>query len=146
MTDAAPPPAGSAIQFEISGRDSARLQDLYARLFGWAIQQTGTPGYGRVVAYQDGIPGAIGPGWDGRSRRVTVYVEVAHLEATRMRAEQLGGTVLDGPGHGVAQPGRVPRWSDERRADEVPEAGVSFTFIADPEGNVIGESHGLRRA
>jgi hypothetical protein len=49
----------------LTGRDGAGRQRFYARLFGWQTQSTGTPGYGRILAGKNGIPGAIGNSWDG---------------------------------------------------------------------------------
>jgi len=45
------------VQFEITGKASATLQRFYAGLFGWEMQQTGTPGYGRVLAEAEKLGG-----------------------------------------------------------------------------------------
>jgi hypothetical protein len=104
----------------------------------------GTPGYARVLARDSGIPGAIGGSWDGRSGHATVHIEVADLQQTLALAEQLGGKVINITSESAVA--RVAQWSPERRTYEVPEAGISFAFIADPEGHVVGLSQGLQHA
>ena len=47
---------------------------------------------------------------------------------------------------GTSDYARVPQWVAEHRAYEVAEAGISFSFVADPEGHVIGLSQGLQHA
>jgi predicted enzyme related to lactoylglutathione lyase len=134
----------AVIQFEITGANSDVLQRFYADLFGWNMQSTGTPGYARTLARDSGIPGAIGGSWDGGPGHVTVYIEVADLQQALARAEQLGGKVIEMTSQNPVD--RVAQWSAEHRAFEVPEAGISFAFIADPEGHVIGLSQGLQHA
>jgi predicted enzyme related to lactoylglutathione lyase len=120
-------PTPTVVQFEITGRDGDALSRFYARLFGWEMQETGTPGYYRVVANDMGISGAVGPSWDGGPGQVTVLVEVADLQETLSRAEALGGTRCGEP-------------------HEVPKAGLTFTYVTDPEGHVVGLAQGLQRA
>jgi predicted enzyme related to lactoylglutathione lyase len=117
----------AVVQFEITGKDSAALQRFYARLFDWEIHQTGTPSYGRIRAAENSIPGAIGASWDGGAGLATVLVEVANLQETLVRAKELGGQVMSA-------------------RHEVPQAGVSFAYVADPEGHVIGLAQGLQRS
>jgi predicted enzyme related to lactoylglutathione lyase len=117
----------TVVQFEITGRDGEALNRFYAGLFGWEMQRTGTPGYCRVVASETGISGAVGPSWDDGPGQVTVLVEVADLQETLSRAAELGGTSCGKP-------------------HEVPQASLAFTYIADPEGHVIGISQGLQCA
>jgi hypothetical protein len=50
----------SIVQFEITGEDSAELQRFYARLFGWPMRESPTPGYRLVPAGRPGIPGGAG--------------------------------------------------------------------------------------
>ena|SRR5579884_777376 len=129
------------VQFEITGRDAARLHSFYRNLFGWQLQDT--PGgqsasYKRTSAAETGLPGAIGPtrsgpnaareqGWDGGSGQLTVYVEVDDIEGTLAQVEKLGGKVVSAV-HAV--PGRQ----------------LKLAFIADPEGHVLGLSQGLHNA
>jgi predicted enzyme related to lactoylglutathione lyase len=117
----------AVIQFEITAADGAALQHFYAGLFDWPIQQTGTPGYGRVPPTAGGIPGAIGPSWDGGVGHLTIYVEVDDLDATLAGAVELGGTLVGAP---IAKP----------------EANLRFAFVADPAGHVIALAQGLQAA
>ena len=117
----------AVIQFEITGPDGAALQQFYARLFDWPIQQTGTSGYGRVPPTAGSIPGAVGPSWDGGPGQLTIYVEVDDLDATLARAVELGGRPVGAP---LAKP----------------EANLRFAFVADPAGHVIALAQGLQAA
>ncbi|MBV8715264.1 MAG: hypothetical protein JO020_20860 [Chloroflexi bacterium] len=136
----------AVVQFEITGADSANLQRFYGSLFGWQANPTGTPGYARILGSQSGIPGAIGPSWDGGRGQLTVYVEVPDLQQTLAHAEQLGGRVIGAPSEDARRVKRVAQWSPELRAHVVPGAGISFSFVADPEGHVVAVSQGLEPA
>jgi predicted enzyme related to lactoylglutathione lyase len=117
----------AVVQFEVTGKDSADLKRFYAILFGWEMHESPiTPGYYRVGADEPGIPGGIGPSQDGGAGWVTFFVEVDDLQEHLSRAEELGGTIV-----------RPPK--------EVPQAGLTFAFVADFEGHVVGLTHGLRR-
>ena len=81
----------AVVQFEITGKNSATLKSFYGTLFGWQAQEVGiTPGYG-VVRTEKGIPGGIGPSWDGGSGHATFYVEVDDIQECLSLAEELGG-------------------------------------------------------
>jgi predicted enzyme related to lactoylglutathione lyase len=134
----------AVVQLEITGRASAQLQHFYAGLFGWDLQTTGTSDYARILPGESGMPGAVGGSWDSGPGQVTVYIELPDLQEALSLAEQLGGTVRDGACEPVE--GRVPQWLPERRVYEVPEAGLSFAFVADPEGHVIALSQGRQAA
>ena len=108
------------VHFEILGRDSQRLQEFYATLFGWKIDAGNPLNYGFIEpgigGPEEGVGGGIAQSGDGPPR-VSVYVQVLSLEETLAQAERMGGrTVLppfDTPSGTIAQ-------------------------FADPEGNVIG--------
>jgi predicted enzyme related to lactoylglutathione lyase len=118
----------AVVQFEVTGKDSASLKRFYGILFGWEMHESPiTPAYYRVEANEPGIPGGIGPSQDGGAGWVTLFVEVDDLHAHLVRAKELGGTIV-----------RPPK--------EVHQAGLTFAFVADPEGHVVGITHGLRRA
>jgi len=111
--------------FEVTGRDGPALQRFYADLFGWEVTDAGQ-GYGLVAAQEKGIGGGIGTSADGGARGVTFYVEVDDVAAFLARAEALGGATVVHP-------------------TEVPSAGLTFAFFADPEGHVVGLSRGAVR-
>ena len=114
--------ANPVVWFEVVGRDGAALQRFYGGLFGWQPQDVGG-GYGTVQAEPKGIAGGIGTAQDGSSGHVTFYVEVDDPGAYLRRAEELGGRTLLPP-------------------TELPEFGLTFALLADPEGHVIGLSKG----
>jgi uncharacterized protein len=110
------------IHFEITGKDCARLQSYYSDLFGWQIDADNLLGYGSVTreanAEGAGIGGGIGGVPPGVPGHVTVYVEVADVEAALTKAEHLGGTRILGPAEVTA--------------------GVELGLFKDPEGNLLG--------
>jgi uncharacterized protein len=110
--------------FEITGKDGPALQQFYARLFDWHIQDAGDgSGYGVVQAAQGGIGGGVGAAQDGDTGRVTFYVEVDDPAAYLQKATELGGRTILPP-------------------TEIPQFGLTFAFFADPEGHVVGLSKG----
>ena len=105
------------VHFEITGRNGKRLQDFYAKLFGWKIDASNPMNYGIVDTQSEGgIGGGIGP-TDGESG-VTFYIEVDDPQAYVDRIESAGGKTV------------VP-------VTEIPGM-VTFAQFADPEGNVVG--------
>jgi uncharacterized protein len=107
--------------FEVLGSDGARTQAFYGELFGWKLNDRGSPGYGLVDtdAGGRGIQGGIGAG--GEQRWATIYANVPDVEKTLARAEQLGGTRVYGP----------------TQVDDHTETGA----LRDPAGNVFGVYH-----
>ena len=113
--------------FEITGKDGPRLQQFYASLFEWQVQDAGDgSGYGLVPAADKGIGGGIGAAQDGDPGHVSFYVEVDDPAAFLRRAEQMGGRTVVPP-------------------TEIPQFGLTFAFFADPEGHVVGLSKGAVR-
>jgi predicted enzyme related to lactoylglutathione lyase len=110
--------ANPVVHFEILGKDGKKAQDFYASVFGWNIDANNPMSYGMVSA-QDGhgIGGGVAAAQDGKPA-VTVYVEVADLEATLRKAESLGGKT-------IMPPMDVP-------------GGPTLAQFADPDGNLIG--------
>jgi len=105
------------VHFEITARNGKRLQDFYAKLFGWKIDASNPMNYGIVDTQSEGgIGGGIGP-TDGESG-VTFYIEVDDPQAYVDRIESAGGKTV------------VP-------VTEIPGM-VTFAQFADPEGNVVG--------
>ena len=107
--------------FEIVGPDAKRLQDYYGALFGWSMEVM--DGYGVVAPAEHGIGGGIGPSQDGGKGMVTFYVEVDDVAAALARAQELGGKVVSSPA-------------------DVPGMNLTIAFFADPDGHVVGLSHG----
>lgn len=108
--------ANPVVHFEIVGKDGKALQDYYTNLFGWEINTDNPMNYGLVDTKAGGINGGIGPS-EG-SNRVTIYVEVADLDATLQKAVELGGKVV------------LP-------VTEIPGT-VTLAMFTDIEENVIG--------
>jgi hypothetical protein len=124
------------VYFEIEGRDGKALQRFYSQLFGWVIDANHPGDYGIIQRDDEaragaGIDGAVlgvpetpSSTWRGATRcegypgSVTLFVEVADVEAALARAEALGGTRMQGP-------------------DEVP-GGRTMGKFNDPEGRLIG--------
>ena len=107
------------VHFEIRGRDAKRLREFYAALFGWKINADNPMGYGLVEHGVGGPPEGIGGGIAQSDRPlVTVFVQVADLNETLRKAEEMGGKR-------VMEPFDVP-------------GGPTIAQLEDPEGNVIG--------
>ena len=79
--------------FDVFGPEPERLQDFYARVFGWEIDAKG-PGYA-LVHTPDGAPdGAV---VEAEQPALTVGVVVPDLDAAVAAAELAGGTVVMPP-------------------------------------------------
>jgi len=107
--------------FEITAPDAKRLQDYYGALFGWSMEVM--DGYGVVAPGEHGIGGGIGPSQDGGTGQLTFYVEVEDVASALARAQELGGKLVSPP-------------------TEVPGMNLKIAFFADPDGHVVGLSHG----
>jgi uncharacterized protein len=111
-------------RFEITGADPGALRSFYANLFDWKITEGAKgSGFGVVQPASSGISGVIGPS-HGQPGHTTFYVEVDDIAAFLAKAERLGGRTIVPP-------------------TEIREFTLSFAFIADPEGNVVGLSKGV---
>ena len=109
--------------FEITARDSKKLQEFYAKLFGWHLDTNQPQGYAMIDTHANGhgIGGGIGQSRDGKSM-VTFYVETDDLKATLEKAATLGGKTIAPP---------------------MSAGPVELALFADPEGNVIGLAKGM---
>ena len=113
--------------FEVVGKDGKALRSFYSKLFDWKVQQAEPEGgfdYGMVHADNGGIGGGIGTTPDGSSGFATFYVEVDDLDSVLAKAEKLGGKTV------------MP-------ATEIPGMNLTFAYLSDPEGHVIGISKGM---
>ncbi|SRR5579871_6664652 len=104
------------VHFEIGCRNSAATQQFYSKMFGWQIQEAG-PAAMIDTGGAGGINGHISSLGHEPFNYVTVYVQVADIEAHLATAQELGGKRVVGP-------------------IEIPTG--SFAWMADPEGTVIG--------
>src|SRR3982751_5469147 len=107
--------ARPVVHWEIEARDAARQREFYAELFNWDI------GDGFIMQIQPGHGGPE-PGPAGHLREsdrsgVTLYVQVRDLEASLLKAVDLGGTKVSDP-------------------FDVPD-GPTLAAITDPEGNPV---------
>jgi hypothetical protein len=105
--------------FEVAGKDHKKLQDFYAKLFGWSVDANNPMEYGMVEPDDAGLGGGIGGTPPGAQRgHVTVYVAVPDLQAALDKAVELGGQI-------ATQPMDVPD-------------GPTIAHLLDPNGNFIG--------
>ena len=107
------------VHFEIMGGDGDAMASFYGELFGWRVVPVESSG-GYRLAYTDagsGIDGGIGS-FPGAPSYVTIYVQVADLEASTARAQALGAMV-------IAPPREVA-------------PGTRAAVIADPAGHTVG--------
>jgi predicted enzyme related to lactoylglutathione lyase len=83
---------GGVVHWELQSVDSAKQQEFYSQLFGWAVDQNNPGGYGIVAAAG---PGSIGGGFanaaPGDPPRVTFYVGVPSIDETLAKVVQMGG-------------------------------------------------------
>jgi uncharacterized protein len=116
--------------FEVMGKNGKALRTFYGRLFAWKIEEadpTGSMDYGMVGASDGGVGGGIGSTPDGSPGFATFYVEVDDIDATLAKAEKLGGKTI------------MP-------ATAVPGMNLTFAYLADPDGHVVGLSRGMRQS
>ncbi|HXU70741.1 MAG TPA: hypothetical protein VN947_15495 [Polyangia bacterium] len=107
----------AVVHWEVQAKDPARQQSFFGNLFGWKIDTNNPMNYGMFAgAGKDSIGGGIGPAMDETSR-VTVYVQVADIDATLAKAQSLGAETL------------MPR---------TPYGPVIMALFRDLERNVIG--------
>ncbi len=111
----------AVVHFEIAGKDGRALRDFYGKLFGWQFQMwKDGPDYGLVAAgaEKNAIGGGVGATPPGMRPYVTLYVEVADVQASLDQAVRLGGKPVQPP-------------------TAIPGVGTSALF-SDPDGNLIG--------
>jgi predicted enzyme related to lactoylglutathione lyase len=106
------------IHWEITAQDQKKLQEFYASLFGWKINDNNPMGYGLVDTAAGGINGGLMQRQGSQPSYVTFYVSVEDPAATLAQATSLGGKTC------------LP-------ATPIPDVGTIGMF-QDPEGHVIG--------
>ena len=109
--------------FEITAKDSKKVQDFYTKVFNWKL--TDAPMDYKMVdtnsGEHNGINGGIGQSRDGKGM-LTVYVETDDLKGTLAKVEKAGGRTIMPP----------------------TQAGpVELALFTDPEGNVVGLAKGM---
>ena len=108
----------AVVHFEIIGTDAVKLQDFYAKLFDWQIQNIPEMNYGLLDKSATGtIGGGIGSVDDPNARGTVIYIEVDDPQEYLDKAVQLGGKVIIG-------------------VTEMPM--VTFAQFVDPQGNRVG--------
>ena len=108
--------------FEITAKESKKLQDFYGGVFGWKL--TDAPMDYKMVdtgSNGHGINGGIGQSRDGRGM-LTFYIETEDLKSTLAKVEKAGGKTILQPQ--TAGP-------------------VTIALFSDPEGNVVGLANGM---
>jgi predicted enzyme related to lactoylglutathione lyase len=105
----------AVVHWEIGARDAKTLQAFYAALFEWQIDADNPLEYGMVRT--GGLDGGIMDA-KGEESYLTIYVQVADLQAYLDRAESLGGRAVLPP-------------------TPIPGVGAIAAF-RDPEENLIG--------
>ncbi len=109
--------ARPVVHFEISGPDTAKLNDFYSKVFEWTVNADNPMNYGMVEQGDTGIGGGIAERGEG-DPGVTIYIEVPDLQAALDAVEAAGGRTVQEP-------------------MEVPDM-VALAMFADPEGNIVG--------
>lgn len=106
------------VHFEIAGRDGAKTQEFYGKLFGWKIDANNPMQYGLVAAEEKSIGGGISGTQEGCDPYVTIYVAVDKIDPVLETINKLGGKTI------------MPR--------TVIPGMVIMAQFADPSGNLIG--------
>ena len=103
--------------WEVYGKNGKQLQQYYANLFGWHVEDNSSMSYGMVDTHTDkGANGGIAE--SDKGAQVMIYVEVDDLQAYLDKAVKMGGKVIT--------PVTV-----------IPDQ-VTFAQFSDPAGNIIG--------
>jgi len=112
----AKPAANPVTWFEIVGKDSGKLRDFYAKIFGWQYNLPPDMDYGMIGGDGRGIGGGVGGAGDGRPHAIW-YAEVENPEAKMKEIVAAGG----------------------EEAMPVMNGGmVTFGLFTDPAGNLVG--------
>ncbi|MDY0107572.1 MAG: VOC family protein [Giesbergeria sp.] len=125
------------VHFEIPYNDATRVADFYGTAFGWQTQALGQNMGNYIVADtcetasgRPVQPGAINGGFfertpDGPAQHPSVVIAVEDIQASMLKVEQAGGTVLGEP-------------------MSIPGIGAYVSFL-DTEGNRVAMLQPLRQ-
>lgn len=106
--------------FEIGAADPARAESFYRELFGWQFADGPMGPVYRMTEGGDGPGGGITTAEAGLPSSYAIFsIVVPDVAATCERLTELGGKVLVGPA-------------------EVPDVGLVYANVEDPEGNHFG--------
>lgn len=105
---------------DITSTDASRSRAFYGELFGWQMHVEQALNYGIIAPTDTNLPGGIGQAGENSPYLpgVIVYFTVPDLDASQVKAEQLGGSLI------------VPPW-------DIPGLG-RMAVLTDPDGNRIG--------
>lgn len=117
------------VHFELPAVDTARMNQFYAKVFGWQTKSMGPEMGDYVVAtttevdeatHRPKVAGAINGGFFKKSEKnayPTVVIAVDDIKASMEMVKQAGGTIISGP-------------------DAIPMVG-DYVAFTDTEGNRI---------
>jgi hypothetical protein len=106
--------------FEIGAVDTAKSESFYSDLFGWEFADGPMGPVYRMTEGGDGPGGGVTSAEAGLPSSYAIFsIMVSDVAATCARISELGGKVLVGPA-------------------EVPDAGLVYANVEDPEGNHFG--------
>ena len=106
--------------FEIGAVDTAKSESFYSDLFGWEFADGPMGPVYRMTEGGDGPGGGVTSAEAGLPSSYAIFsIMVPDVAATCTRISELGGKVLVGPA-------------------EVPDAGLVYANVEDPEGNHFG--------
>ena len=106
------------VRFEIGCKDRPASKAFYESTFGWTIESGDISGDANT-GDDRGIQGTLTALGHEPHQYVTVYIEVAEIEAAAARVADNGGAVAIGP-------------------LDIPGGKGRFAWVKDPEGNTLG--------
>lgn len=128
--------SGKIVHFEIPFDDGERARGFYRDAFGWTVTEMPEMSYTSVATgptTEQGMPsepGFINGGMferaEGAPKSPVITIDVASIDATLAKVEQLGGAKLVG-------------------RTEIPGMGY-YAYFTDTEGNTIGLWENLAQA
>ena len=110
---------GMPCWYELTTSDLNGAQTFYARILGWTVADSGTPGMDYRIAAVDGamIAGLV-KAEDGQPSAWSIYFAVDNCDASAAAAQEMGATVAVPPA-------------------DIPDTG-RFSILIDPQGAAFG--------